>query len=143
MTAVLLICLSVVAPARWEKRVIGIDAEPEIQKLALHQAKQWQRSAHVKFRRGPGITISYANIGGLMGSVYWEIDECRIIAAHILINPKLVRTRATLQVVLLHELGHALGLLHTRDSQDVMYPVIYGNSRLSDGDKAAMRGLYR
>jgi len=44
--------------------------------------------------------------------------------------------------VALHELGHALGLGHSDNPNDVMYPYFKIVSTLADGDKTAILGMY-
>lgn len=47
-------------------------------------------------------------------------------------------------LLLLHEIGHALGLGHVDDEQQVMYPVASGRSplKLAEGDLAGLKHLY-
>lgn len=44
--------------------------------------------------------------------------------------------------VAIHELGHALGLDHSRYRNSVMYPVDQGNTSLSAGDIGALKTIY-
>lgn len=44
--------------------------------------------------------------------------------------------------VAIHELGHALGLDHSRYRNSVMYPVDQGNTSLSTGDISALKTIY-
>lgn len=53
-----------------------------------------------------------------------------------------IGTNTDLFSVTLHELGHALGLGHSDDPNDVMYPYYKMNSGLQSGDIAAIQTLY-
>ncbi|GAX04434.1 Zn-dependent protease [Secundilactobacillus pentosiphilus] len=44
--------------------------------------------------------------------------------------------------VAIHELGHALGLDHSRYRNSVMYPIDQGNTNLSAGDIGALKTIY-
>jgi hypothetical protein len=50
--------------------------------------------------------------------------------------------RYSLDVVSTHEIGHILGLGHSTNTADVMYPVAQGVVNLSDSDKAGAAALY-
>ena len=50
--------------------------------------------------------------------------------------------RYSLDVVALHEIGHFIGLAHSMNIADVMYPVAQGTSELSVSDAAGASALY-
>lgn len=45
------------------------------------------------------------------------------------------------RALLLHELGHALGLGHSKDKKSVVYPIVSTNIKLSAGDIAGIRAF--
>jgi hypothetical protein len=51
--------------------------------------------------------------------------------------------RTSLGSVALHEIGHFIGLGHSTNINDVMYPIAQGYRLLSDSDKAGARFLYQ
>lgn len=62
-----------------------------------------------------------------------------VIDGRISENQKHERIKATL----LHEWGHALGMEHSQNPQDVMYYQGWRNTKLTHGDWQALRMLYR
>jgi hypothetical protein len=50
--------------------------------------------------------------------------------------------RYSLDVVALHEIGHSIGLSHSENKEDVMYPVAQGLHELSISDAAGAAALY-
>lgn len=131
---------------------------PEDRELALWAFQAWQRSAGKNLRFEPAsesaalVRLLWAEPGG---GEYGETQPLLVHGKHgamVFIRPDVealgpdIARRATADDLLrdsivyltcLHELGHALGLAHTRDFRDIMYFFGYG------GDISQYFGRYR
>lgn len=63
-------------------------------------------------------------------------------AGEIIINTRVQFTPTKLYAVVMHEMGHVLGLDHSADPNSVMFPTIHEPAALTAGDIAALRDLY-
>jgi hypothetical protein len=158
---------------------------PADRELALWAFQAWQRSA------GKGLRLEPASEPAALIRLYWaepgggEYGETQPLLVHgrhgaavfirpdvEALGPDIARRAATddllrdtiVYLTCLHELGHALGLAHTRDFRDIMYYFGYGGdvveyfgryrdqlhsrndiaavSGLSDADVARIRAIY-
>jgi matrixin len=158
---------------------------PGDRELALWAFQAWQRNA------GKGLRFEPANESAALIRLYWaepgggEYGETQPLLVHgrrgaaVFIRPDVeslgpdiarraiaddLLREAIVYLTCLHELGHALGLAHTRDFRDIMYFFGYGGdvveyfgryraqihtrndiatvSGLSDSDVARVRAIY-
>ncbi|MDX1925236.1 MAG: matrixin family metalloprotease [Pirellulaceae bacterium] len=63
-------------------------------------------------------------------------------AGDIIINTRAQFTPSKLYAVLMHEMGHVLGLDHSNDPNSVLFPTIHEPAALTAGDIASVRALY-
>ncbi len=131
------------SPVRWHGP-IGIDADKETQRVALQEARQWARAGHIRFERGHGIRIEWAELNPhFYANCVLTLSGNEITGALVTLNSKTVVSKADLQFVLLHELGHAIGIGCSKDRDCVMFCQLSGFAKLQADDKAAVRALYR
>jgi hypothetical protein len=163
----------------------GSGYRPADRELALWALQAWQRSAEA------GLRFEQAPESAALVRLYWaepdggEFGETQPLMVHgkrgaavfirpdvAALGPDLAQHAAAddllrdsiVYLTCLHELGHALGLDHTRDFRDIMYFFGYGGdipayfaryraqiqsrsdiakvSGLSDGDVARIRAIY-
>jgi predicted Zn-dependent protease len=91
--------------------------------------------------------LSLSDPDGYSGYTKSVVDQGEILKSHIIIYDVNSISNEQLSTTILHEFGHALGLAHSSDPDDLMYPVletdfpyisecmIDGISRLYDGMK--------
>jgi len=93
-------------------------------------------AGHVVGLGGPG--ASSRRVGA-----DWEIESAGVVIDKTAVLPATAVKGPNLKSLLLHELGHAMGLGHSRSKADVMYPALgpWSRPRLGPGDKAGLHAL--
>lgn len=75
--------------------------------------------------------VDQANREILAATVTFELDYI------------LKASKAEITNLIAHEFGHALGLGHSADRRDVMYPIVSAKKQLGPGDRAGLQALMR
>lgn len=79
---------------------------------------------------GSSSSLGVANAGGIASLLYEDstTGTVSIVGARVVINPVVVRTGTRLsrmlRPIVLHEVGHAIGLAHVDDPAEIMYPQV-------------------
>ena len=131
-----LLCLSACAEYRWAAP-IAWQASPELRNVTAKAIAEWQSvSGFATVERAGGIVVRYGNVSE--ASTAWTVDGAHITGATVTISPSHV---SSLYRLVLHEMGHALGLAHSTVKQSIMYAEPFVGHLRAD-DISAIRHLY-
>ena len=131
-----ILCFSACAEYRWASP-IAWQAAPELRNVTAKAVSEWQSvSGFVAVEQAGGIVVRYGNV--IEAQTSWTVDGTRITGATITISPS---HTISLYRLVLHEIGHALGLAHSTVKQSIMHATPYVGHLRAD-DIAAIRHLY-
>ena len=134
--SLVVLCLSACAEYRWQSP-IAWQASPELRNVTVKAIAEWQSvSGFTAIEQAGGIVVRYGNVSE--AATNWTVDGTRIVGATITISP--LHTTSLYRLVL-HEVGHALGLAHSTVKASIMHATPYVGHLRAD-DIAAIRHLY-
>jgi len=91
----------------------------------------------------PDIAVTFGPLlGGTLGSTTADGTAITLNAANVWVAQVSAGPGSSLLAILLHEVGHALGLLHSTNPSSAMWPFVGTTEVLSVEDRAAIRALY-
>lgn len=96
---------------------------------------------------GAASNLGLANAGGMTNVFYASTASggWTISGAKVAINPLVVargtRFTSMLTPIVLHEVGHAVGLAHVSNPSEIMYPQVVRTSRYTAGARASLHHL--
>lgn len=139
----------------WVKLDIGISHDlpagrfPWADDAILQAVNEWADVVPFRFRLVPetrsDIAIRGKRIDGPKHVLAWSELPCLDFVQQVYDTSETREfwTRDAFTFVVKHEMGHALGLLHSGDPADVMYPFFSRNHPLSAADRANLVRTYR
>lgn len=93
---------------------------------------------------GSTSNLGMPNAGGMTNVFYastidggWAISGARV-AINPIVLPRGTRFSRMLTPIMLHEVGHAMGLAHVSDSAEIMYPQVVKTSRYTTAARGAL-----
>lgn len=96
---------------------------------------------------GATANLGMVNAGGMTNLFYestpgggWAISGARV-AINPIVLPGKTRFSSMLMPIVLHEVGHAMGLAHVADSSEIMYPQVVKTTRYTPGARGLLRRL--
>ncbi len=135
-------------------------ASLDVERAFGEALREWERFTHLRFERAQAArsqkTLSLRFAAGEHGDA-WPFDGAGRVLAHAFYPAPLFAeplagdlhvdldeewTQQDVYSVILHEVGHALGLVHSDDPSSVMYPMYRRAKGLGAVDIAAIRDLY-
>lgn len=80
--------------------------------------------------------VSFGNLGnGVIGVACWNFNnECDLVLSS--------SYQGDFRPIILHEIGHCVGLAHSNDPNAIMYPVYHGQQGINQDDRAGFCSIY-
>lgn len=139
-------------PWTWEKRVLTYSVPPELQAYAVEAMATWSAYGDIQFKAG-GHDVDFVHVEPSVAAraqmapkllcrnsscqAPYDITHCEIRAgAQFFAEPDAQRTK-----LLVHELGHCLGLDHTSEAS-IMSVLPIGGLTWSGDDVRGIQSLY-
>ncbi len=101
------------------------------------------RKIYVKFVQDKDSTYLSGRVVGVATPTNVIPDGAEIVGGSAAFRVDYVEyaNKSESRTLLLHELGHALGLGHSKDKNSVMYPIVTNTVKLASGDVAGIRAF--
>lgn len=104
--------------------------------IAPEDGVERERHIYIRFTPDEDVASLAGNVVGLGGPTRLYMRSRELVGGALNLSTAYAQTasRSELRALMLHELGHVIGLGHSKDPRNIMYPIVSENNWLGPGD---------
>ena len=104
--------------------------------IAPEDGVERERHIYIRFTPDEDVASLAGNVVGLGGPTRLYMRSRELVGGALNLSTAYAKTasQSELRALMLHELGHVIGLGHSKDPRNIMYPIVSENNWLGPGD---------